>query len=122
VKNKNAKTVWAKPRREYNQAYRLEAVRLWKQSGKSAEQIGVEIGVGALALYRWNQEVKKNKHPTPPLGVAAGPAADQLVQLQLENKRLRKENAILGEQCEILKKATGILSQRPPHGMPASND
>ena len=111
----------AKPRREYDKVYRQEAVQLWKRSGKTAEQVAEELGLGALTLYRWNQEMKKTR-PDPPPGVDARPAAEQLLSLQLELKRLRKENEGLVEQCIILKKATGILSQAPLSGMPRSSD
>jgi transposase len=114
------KTSKWKDRREYNAGYREQAVRYWQESGQTAEAIGGELGVGALALYRWKAEVKKQAAQSPPPGVGANAAAEELLQLRLEVKRLRQENARLLEQREILKKATGILSETPPSGMPPS--
>ena len=113
--------VLSKPRREYNAAYREQALRYWAESGRTAEAVGDELGVGALALYRWKAEMKKRPNQAPPPGVGAASEAEELLQLRLEVKRLRKENERLLEQREILKKATGILSEPPLNGMPPSN-
>lgn len=110
----------SKQRREYNAAYREQAVRYWQESGRTAEAIGDELGVGAIALYRWKSGMKKRPVRTPPPGVGAHVEAEELLGLRLEVKRLRAENARLLEQREILKKATGILSETPPSGMPPS--
>jgi transposase len=50
---------------------------------------------------------------------ATGSSGSQAA-LQAENERLRKELARMTEQCDILKKAAGILSEPPRIGMPGS--
>jgi len=42
-----------KTRRTYTREFKLEAVRLWQTSGKSAAQIERDLGIGAGCLWRW---------------------------------------------------------------------
>jgi transposase len=120
MKEKKREVVSGKPRREYDNVYREEAVRYWKTTGRTAEVVAEELGVGVLALYRWNQQMKKQQG-TPPPGVDARSAAEKVASLELEIKRLRKANARLEDQKDILKKAMGILKQAPRSSMPSSN-
>jgi transposase len=104
-----------KPRaanRHYDMAFRQEALRLWKSSGKSAEGTAQELGIPSSELYRWRRQL------SPPLG--AGLAAETKEELHAEVIRLREEVERLTEQREILKKAAGILSEPPRRGMPGS--
>jgi transposase-like protein len=91
-----------KPRRKFDVTFKKDAVALWLGSGKSAEQIGQELGIGANRLYLWR------KHYAP-----ATPA--QQVQMEDELTALRRENALLRQQRDILKKTLGILSEPPPN-------
>ncbi len=108
--NKNSKA-GATPRR-YDEAFKREAVRLWRSSGKAAETTAWELGVSVFQLYDWGKEFRD----TPPPGAAAPPKTK--AGLQAENDRLRQEVTRLTEQREILKKAAGVLSEPPRSGMP----
>jgi transposase len=99
-------------KRHYDEAYKRDVVRLWQESGCRAEEIGEELGIPAVNLYRWKSELEKG----PPPGAARRTVAD----LEAEVAQLRAENARLVEQREILKKAAGILSQPSRSGMPES--
>src|SRR5206468_2374352 len=90
----------SKSRRKFDDAFKREAVVLWLNSGKSARQIGAELGVSEQRLYSW-----KNIH---------GPIRP-VTQSQMENElvALRQENAHLRQQRDILKKTLGILSEPP---------
>jgi len=103
----------AKPRR-YDDAFKREAIRLWKQSGRSAETTARELGISVYQLYDWN----RTGQPTRAAGVAA--PSESKESLQAENERLRAELARITEQRDILKKAAGILSEPSPSGMPRS--
>ena|SRR5476649_351176 len=107
----------ATPQR-YDEAFRREAIRLWKSSGKSAEVTARELGISVFQLYDWNR------------GHGRSRAADsaRVPDLKLESKqalqdevaRLKRELARVTDQRDILKKAAGILSERSPSGMPGS--
>lgn len=85
-------------RRKFDDTFKREAVRHWLASGKSAEVIGQELGLGASHLYDWKQRFDP----------AAQPGVGDL-QSQLE--ATRRELARVTEQRDILKKTLGIISE-----------
>lgn len=93
-----------KPRRKYDRTFKKEAVALWLNSGKSARQIASELGITENRLYSWRSEFG----PIPP-------AQEAEMATQLE--ALRRENAELRQQRDILKKTLGIISAPPSNGI-----
>ena len=89
-----------KPRRKFDAAFKRDAVALWLSSGKSARRMSAELGVEERHLYLW----KKTHAPAPP---------GTQTQLEGELLALRRENALLRQQRDILKKTLGILSEPP---------
>lgn len=89
-----------KPRRKFDDAFKRDAVALWLSSGKSARQIAAELGLAERHLYQW----KKTHTPTSPATQA---------QMEAELAALRRENALLRQQRDVLKKTLGILSEAP---------
>ena len=73
---------------------------MWLKSGKSARQISSELGISESRLFEW----KKQYGP-----VSLASKAEQETELAA----LRRENAILREQRDILKKTLGIISEPP---------
>lgn len=99
----------------YTTEYKQQALRMWKESGRSAAMVAAELGIQAPLLYRWAKEERR-------AAGGGGPGPEVTVaELQAENERLRSENAKLLEQREVLKKSLGILSELPPRGMPKSS-
>ena len=49
----------SKKRRQYTREFKLEALRLWKTSGKSAAQIEQDLGLTQGRLYRWQRDLKQ---------------------------------------------------------------
>ena len=95
--------------REFDEAFKREALELWRNSGRSAAAVAAELGISRNLLYRWARPQGGKKAPEPHRSVES---------LEAENRRLREENAKLWEQREILKKSLGIFSEAPPRGMP----
>ena len=93
-------TVPPKPRRKFDASFKRDAVALWLSSGKSAREIGTELGITERHLHTWH---KQHAPPTP----------TQRSQLETELVALRRENALLRQQRDILKKTLGILSEPP---------
>jgi len=99
---------------EYDQAFREEAVRMWKASGRAAEHTARELGISVFRLYDWNRGGGKSR------AADSARLLDSKTDLQDEVTRLRRELARVTEQRDILKKAAGILSEPPPRDMPGS--
>ena len=81
--------------RNHDEEFKREAVRMALTSGLKRRQVASDLGVGFSTLARWVQKSRPEDLP---------PAAD--IDLAKENDRLRKENRLLLEEREILKKAT----------------
>src|ERR1700746_2086071 len=97
-KRKETNLSETKPRRKFDQTFKHEAVALWLQSGKPAHQVADELGISESCLHAW----KKAQSAVRPV-----PAS----QVQSELEALRRENAYLRQQRDILKKTLGILSE-----------
>ena len=100
----NAPVEPVKPRRKFDRNFKKEAVALWLNSGKSAREIALELGSREKRLYIWRQKFA----PAPPAKQA---------DLESELQTLRRENAQLRQQRDILKKTLGILSEPPSNGI-----
>ncbi len=96
-----------KPRRQYTREFRTEAVRLLESSGKSARQLERELGIGAGNLSRWKQQFAAD-------GKDAFPGHGRLTPEQERLRQLERENEILRQERDILKKAIAIFSERKP--------
>lgn len=81
--------------------FRAESVRLALTSGLPRQQIADDLGIGLSTLGKW---VASHKHTE----LMAGPHDDKDKELA----RLRKENRILREERDILKKATAFFASQ----------
>lgn len=91
-------------RRSYTEEFKIEAVKLLSESEESAAQIARELGIPQTNLSRWKREMEEDPEGAFP---GKGNARDE------ELARLRRENAKLKKERDILKKAVGIFSQMP---------
>ena len=84
-----------------NTEFRAEAVRIALTSGLPRKQVAADLGVGFSTLSRWIQEDQRN--PEKPSTQS---------DLERELGELRKENRLLREERDILKKATQFFAER----------
>jgi len=89
-------------RRTYDRQFKIDAVKLLKESGKTATEIADNLGIKRDLLSRWTKEFanESNKAFT-----GKGIPRDE------EVIRLKKEIADLRMERDILKKAMAIFSQ-----------
>lgn len=91
-------------RKKYTSEFKQEAVRLAKTRGKSMSQIERDLGVGKGCLSRWVQELDEE-------GEQAFPGHGRLTSEKERIRELERENEILRQERDILKKAMAIFSQ-----------
>jgi transposase-like protein len=106
---KSIKTTAVQPRRKFDATFKREAVLNWLNSGKSATVVGEELGINANLLYAWRKLV-------PAAAAGRGAAADKpgsVADLQGQLDAAQRELRHVREQCLILKKTLGILSEPP---------
>lgn len=105
------KTSPVKTRRKFDTTFKLEAVRNWLGSGKSAAVVAKELGLAENRLYAWRKLLPPAEAGSKaPLAVRRSVVAD----LQAELDAARREIRHIKEQRDILKKTLGILSEPPP--------
>ena len=90
-------------KRKYSSEFKQEAIQLWQSSGKSASVIENELGITPGLLSRWKRKQDKN-------GQNAFPGKGRLMPEQEKMRQLEKENAVLRQERDILKKAVAIFS------------
>ena len=82
--------------RRYSREFKLEAVRLAALGEKPKAQIARELGIRVNQLRKWRLEFEAEEHTGP---------AKQTPVTQDDPQELRRENARLREDVELLKKA-----------------
>jgi transposase len=90
----------------YSEEFREEAIKLAITGEKTISQTAGDLGIKETTLYYWIQKARKSKAPIID-GDQTRSAADVIDEL----KRLRKENARLKEEREILKKAAVFFAK-----------
>lgn len=88
-------------KRPYPPEFRAEAVRLVQESGKPIREIADDLGVSHQTLRNWIQQAE----------IDAGQREGLTTENRTELNRLRRENRILREEREILKKAAAFFAK-----------
>ena len=93
-------------RRNYDNEFKREAVRLVVEEGRKASEVERNLGITPSLVSRWMREMTEDpEYAFPGKGRLKSPD-DEIRKLQRENERLRRER-------DILKKAVAIFSKDP---------
>lgn len=82
--------------RRYDEEFKQEAVRLYRSSGLGVRKVAEDLGVSAYALRQW---------------VARDDAGPEAISESEELKKLKRENRVLREEREILRKAAAFFAK-----------
>jgi transposase len=96
------------PRRRYTREFKISAVKLVNEQGYSIPEAARSLGVDAANVRAWVETFSSNDVDdggVTPSGEGA---------LAAELRRLRKENARLLMEREILKKAAAFFAKEQP--------
>ena len=91
-----------KLQRRFTQDFQDGAVRLAETSGRPRREIAQDLGIGLSTLRHWIDRRRERWIEQPP-------EEDRQEDVAAELKRLRRENEILRQERDILKKATAFL-------------
>lgn len=84
--------------RRYSEEFKQEAVRLYKESESGYRKVAADLGVSAFALRQWVQQA----------GAVKGL---RVISESEELRRLKRENRILREERDILRKAVAFFAR-----------
>jgi transposase len=88
------------PQRSYFDQYRAGVVELCRTSGKSIAQVAHDLGVGETAVRRWVAQAD----------IDAGQRSGLTTPEDAELVPLRRENRVLREQRDLLRRATAFFA------------
>ena len=97
----------ARKYRRFTKEFKLEAIRLMERSDQPVTQVARELGIRVNQLYKWKQQLTtKQGDAFPGQGKQLGSDAE-LTRLKRENARLREENEILKKAAAYFAKVSG---------------
>lgn len=88
-------------RRKYTREFKLSAVKLVNEQGYSHPEAAKSLGVDAASIREWVRKYSSQE--------GLGPVGDGALAAEL--RRLRKENARLQMERDILKKAAAFFAK-----------
>ena len=86
---------------KHTDEFRQDAVRIALTSGLTRKQVADDLGVGMSTLNKW---ITAHRYTNV--------VSIEDLDLAKENDRLRRENRILKEERDILKKATAFFASQ----------
>lgn len=95
----------SKKRAKFSAEYKQEAIRRVVNGKETVVAVADDLGLGRDALYRWVREYRANPRE-------AFRGNGKLTSQDEEIRQLRKENARLREENEILGKATAFFAKK----------
>ena len=94
----------SKKRKSYSKQFKIDAVKLITEQGYKPTEAARNLGINHQMLRRWKTELEKKDSD-------AFPGNEKVVSEQEELIRLRKENAQLRMERDILKKAAVFFAK-----------
>jgi transposase len=91
------------PKKLFTPEFRDEAVRLAQTSGRFRREVASDLGIGLSTLRNWIDRRRDRQMEQPP--------PDRQEDMAAELKRLRRENEVLRQEREILKRATAFFAK-----------
>jgi transposase len=95
-------------RRRFDHQFKVDAVRLSEEPGKTVAEVARNLGVTRSQLDRWRKDLRAAASVQ-----AAFPGNGNLGADKKELEEMRRELARVKEEREILKKAMAVFSRRP---------
>jgi transposase len=93
-------------RRQFTDAFKFEAVRLTRESGRPVAQAARELGISDNVRYRWRSEQQQVE--------SQGRTRQAVRAEQDELTRLRRENETLRKERDFLTRATACFARESP--------
>jgi transposase len=91
-------------RRRYSREFKIDAIRRIIEDGQTQQHVARDLGVSANTLAAWKREYLEDREQAFPGNGRQKPDDAELTRLRRENARLKRE-------VEILKKAAAYFAR-----------
>jgi len=95
-------------RKKYSKQFKLDAIQMYENGEKPMSQIERELGITDGLLGKWREDLRKVQDTEKVF-----PGNGNLPEQEARIRQLERENAVLRQEKEILKKVLGIFSSEP---------
>lgn len=93
-------------RRHYSKEFKLEAIRMYENGERTQTEIEHELGITKGLLGKWKEALEQQ-----PKKGEAFPGNGRLTETEAHIRQLERENALLKQDKEILKKVLVMYSK-----------
>lgn len=93
-------------RKKYSKEFKLEAIRMYENGERTIAEVEQELGITSGLLWKWKESLEKQ-----PKKDEAFPGNGRLTDTEARIRQLERENAMLKEDKEILKKVLTMYSK-----------
>jgi transposase len=93
-------------RKKYSKEFKMEAIRMYENGERTITEVEHELGITTGLLWKWKEDLKKQ-----PKKEEAFPGNGRLPDTEARIRQLERENAMLKEDKEILKKVLTMYSK-----------
>lgn len=94
----------SKDRRTYDREFKLEAVRLAGEEGRTVKQVARDLGINVWTLRDWRRAVREE-------GAEAFRGSGNRTDEEKDVYALRRELELVKQERDILKKALAVFSR-----------
>jgi transposase len=96
-----------KGRKQFDRIFKLGAVALVLEQGRTQAQVAKDLGIGLSTLHKWLKDYRDSGSQD------AFPGSGNLRPEDEEVRQLREENRLLRMERDLLKKTMGYFVERP---------
>ena len=100
----------SKKNRHYSAEFKAQALQLLDSSGQTASEIERDLGITQGLLSRWKRKLEAGTGSVNQVALAT-----EVLSAEMQIKQLKRENAILCQERDILKKTVVIFGHNPRH-------
>jgi len=93
-------------RRKYDREFKVEAVKLVAEGGRTVAEAARNLGIHENLLYKWKEKYTEDM-------AHAFPGKGRLKPAEEEVRRMKRALADVTQERDILKKALAIFSKEP---------
>lgn len=97
-------TIKKRTRKSFDKGFKISAVKMILDRNEPIRKVAGDLGISENSLHNWKKAYLKDKDQS-------FPGKGYQTPEEAEITRLKKENALLKEQRDILKKAVTFFSQ-----------